>query len=345
MLWVRSHNGHTRRLRTTGVRPTTQATGTAMLAVAAAGLVLASGATAGRLLIGHAGVGFLFSLVAGVAVPYAFGRELATHVVGEPPLVVTRTDAGFLASILVAAPATRLVAQTGAGVVVGSGVVGLFAHLFVQKYEAPAYCGTFVGMATASVLSWGGLLAASFVAGGVFIAAQRAFNGFGGKLGTTAFVGCGVVVLAGGSGPDVGTAPSTAVVLGGIATATAGAVAAYLLARLRGLGPVFGSSVVGILAGGVSLVVPGTTLLAAAAFCGSFTGMSHSGRLPSVASVGLAGVVTGLLFAAAVPVVAGFGGKLGTIAFVACLVTHTLLAVAGGRLGVDEAFGFQPLEG
>ena len=315
-----------------------------MLAVAAAGLVLASGAAAGRHLVGHACVGLAVGGVAGLAVPYAFGRELTTHVVGEPPLVLTRTDAGFLASILVAAPATRLVAQAGAGVIVGSGVVGLLAHLFVQKYEAPAYCGTFVGMATASVLSWGELLAASVVAGVVFIAAQRAFNGFGGKLGTTAFVGCGVAVLASGSGPDVVTTPDAGVILGSIATATAGAVAAYLLARLRGLGPVFGSSVVGILAGGISLAVPGTTLLAAAAFCGSFTGMSHSGRLPSVASVGLAGVVTGLLFAAAVPVLAGFGGKLGTIAFVGCLVTHTLLAVAGGRLGVDK-FGFQPLEG
>ncbi len=316
-----------------------------MLAVAATGLVLASGAAAGRHLVGHGGVGLAVGAVAGLAVPYAFGRELATHVVGEPPLVLTRTDAGFLASILVAGPATRLVAQTGVGVVVGSGVVGLLAHLFVQQYEAPAYCGTFVGMATASVLSWGALLAASVVAGVVFIAAQRAFNGFGGKLGTTAFVGCGVAVLASGSGPDAVTTPGTAVVLGSLATATAGAVAAYLLARLRGLGPVFGSSVVGILAGGVSLVVPGTTLLAAAAFCGSFTGMSHSGRLPSVASVALAGVVTGVLFAAAVPVLAGFGGKLGTIAFVACLVTHTLLAVAGGRLGADGAFGFQPLDG
>ncbi|MDZ7746688.1 MAG: hypothetical protein U5K28_09340 [Halobacteriales archaeon] len=327
------------------MRPTTQATAIAALAVAAVGLVLASGAAAGRILVGHAGVGLLLGVAGALAVPYAFGRELTAHVVGEPPLTLTRTDVGFLLSILVAAPLTRLVAQTGAGVVVGSGIVGLLAHLFVQRYEASAYCGTFVGMAAMSVLSWPELMVASLIAGVVFIAVQRAFNGFGGKLGTTAFVGCGVAALASGSGPDAVAVPSVAVAAGSLAAATVGAVGAYRLARLRGLGPVFGSSVVGIVAGGVALVLPGTTLLAAAAFCGSFTGMSHSGRLPSVASVALAGVVTGLLFTAAVPVLAGFGGKLGTVAFVSCLVTHTLLAVAGGRLGVSEEFGFQPLDG
>jgi hypothetical protein len=85
---------------------------------------------------------------------------------------------------------------------------------------------------------------------------------------------------------------------------------------------------VGLVAGLVAppLLAAGGTV-APATFCASFVGMVSPGRLPDGRAVLLAGVVSGLVFVGTMPAFVGFGGKLGTIAFTACLLTGALLSV------------------
>ncbi|MFC6754163.1 hypothetical protein ACFQEU_11925, partial [Halorubrum tibetense] len=87
-------------------------------------------------------------------------------------------------------------------------------------------------------------------------------------------------------------------------------------------GPVVGSAIVGLLAGLVCppLLAAGDTV-AAVAFCASFAGMATPERIPGTGAMIVAGAVSGLVFVGAAPYFVGFGGKLGTIAFTACLFT------------------------
>jgi hypothetical protein len=250
---------------------------------------------------------------------------------------IAPADALPAAAVTVAAPVTRLLAvDLGLGAVVGSALVGLLAGLLYPRLGAPAYCGSFVGMAAPDVLpGYGSVLAAGAVAGLVYVAVTGAFDGFGGKLGTTAFVGCGAVVLGTGATPGTGTmpGPTTAALL--VAVAGAAAVATFALSVRLGHGPVVGSAAVGLAVGvAAPPLLPTGGAVAAAAFCASFVGMVSPDRLPNESATLLAGLVSGGLFVATTPAFAGLGGKLGTIAFTACLTTVGLLSA--GR-AVDAA--------
>ncbi len=257
---------------------------------------------------------------------------------------VTRTDLGNAAAVALGAPLTfALSVRVGVGPVVASALVGLCAYLLSETYGAPAYCGSFVGMATpAADADLGAVVAAGVVAGGVFVAAKRAFNGFGGKLGTTAFVGCLTVAALGGLAPGTGSVPTPTVAAGLVAAAAVAALVTFLVSVRLDHGPVVGSAVVGLVAGVVCppLFAAGDAV-AAVAFCASFAGMATPERIPGPGAMLLAGGVSGVAFVGAAPQFVGFGGKLGTIAFAACLVTAGLLSL--GRVlapvGGDAATG------
>jgi hypothetical protein len=170
--------------------------------------------------------------------------------------------------------------------------------------------------------------AAAVAAAAVFVLAKRAFNGFGGKLGTTAFVGCLSVAAFGGLAPGTGSVPEPTVAAGLVAAAGLAAVVTYLLSVRLDHGPVVGSAVVGLVAGVVCppLFAAGDAV-AAVAFCASFAGMATPERIPGPGPMLLAGGVAGAVFVGATPYFVGFGGKLGTIAFTACLVTAGALSL------------------
>ncbi len=75
------------------------------------------------------------------------------------------------------------------GAVVGASLVGISAYLVVPKYAVPVYCGAFVGMTSNALLFTRSEVAiASVIAGIIFVLSSYVFGGFGGKLGTIAFI-------------------------------------------------------------------------------------------------------------------------------------------------------------
>ena len=239
---------------------------------------------------------------------------------------IERGDAADAIAVAVAGPVTYYLSiSVGLGPVVASALVGLLAALTLGEQAAPAYCGSFVGMVSSAVFpTLLPVAAASLVAAVVYVLAKRVFNGFGGKLGTTAFVGCGAVVAPSSYTYAVGSTLAVTPALTALVAATAGALAAFVLSVYYDHGAVVGSAVVGLVAGLLAPLMLGATLggtAAVAAFAGSFVGMVSETRLPSLALVGVAGLLSGVVFVGVAPVFGGSGGKLGTIAFTACLVT------------------------
>lgn len=234
-----------------------------------------------------------------------------------------RGDAIEVLAVAVAAALTYLLSvRAGFGPVVASALVGLAAGVFAHKIAVPAYCGSFVGMASPEVFpSIEYLAVAGLCSGLAFVAAKHAFAGFGGKLGTLALFGCATTVALTGADYAAGSAlPWTTAALV-VPVAAVGAVAAAVLNLRLELGAVAGSALVGLGAGlGFPPLLAGVgETLAAAAFCASFVGMSSTERLADEWRVALAGVVSGLVFVAVAAALSGAGGKLGTVAFVSCV--------------------------
>ena len=239
-------------------------------------------------------------------------------------------DAGTVLAVGAGAPLTRLLAvDLGLGVVVAAALVGLLADRLVPSYAAAVYCGAFVGMASPALFSGlPAVTAAGLLAGVVFVAADRVFDGFGGKLGTTAFVGCAALALALGVGGGSGSAVSGSIAVGYVLAGAAAAGITYVSSVHLDHGPVQASALVGLVGGLVcpALLTAGEGV-AAVVFCASFAGMARPDRVPGIGAMAVAGGLCGVLVAATSPVLVGFGGKLGTIAFAACLVVRGLLAI------------------
>ncbi|NEU56197.1 hypothetical protein [Halorussus sp. MSC15.2] len=268
-------------------------------------------------------VGLEVGLVLAGGVAVVAEREHALEAPGayEPE----RGDLLDALAVLVAAVVTYVLSvRAGLGPVVASALVGLLAGVFATEIAVPAYCGSFVGMASPTLFpSVGHLALAGLLSGAAFVAAERAFAGFGGKLGTLALFGCATTaVVTDATYAAGGTFRWTSAALV-VPVAVVGAVGAVVLSVRLELGAVVGSALVGLLAGLVLPMVPfgpGETL-AAAAFCASFVGMSSTDRLGGEGRVALAGAVCGLVFVAVAAAFVGAGGKLGTVAFVSCVTT------------------------
>lgn len=311
------------------------------LALAGAGAAMSIATTAGFAFETGGGPDPLVAAVALAVAATGLGYTAATETrdaLRTDGFGITRVDLGNAAAVAIGAPVTFLLSvRLGVGPVVASALVGLCAYLLTETYAAPAYCGSFVGMATpAAGADLGAVVAAGLVAAGVFVLAKRAFNGFGGKLGTTAFVGCLSVAAFGGLAPGAGSVPEASVAAGLVGVAAVAALATFLLSVRLDHGPVVGSAVVGLVAGVVCppLFAAGDAV-AAVAFCASFAGMATPERIPGPGAMLLTGGVAGAAFVGATPYFVGFGGKLGTIAFTACLVTAGSLSLGRVLVPVD----------
>jgi hypothetical protein len=272
--------------------------------------------------------------LAGLAAVGVGHRELSAAD-REPESVCTRGRLAGGLAVAAGGPVTYLVSTTlGQGPVVASALVGLVAGLALAPYAAPVYCGSFVGMVSATVLpTLAPVVAASLAAGVVYVLAGRVFDGFGGKLGTIAFLGVGAVVVPLPYGYAAGAPLAPVAVLAALVAGTAGAVGTAFVGRRRGHGPVVGSAVVGLSAGLLAPPALGTagTAAAAAAFAGSFAGMATRERLPGLAAVALAGLLSGGLYAGLATHFGGAGGKLGTVAFSACLLVSLVTGAGADR--------------
>ena len=106
--------------------------------------------------------------------------------------------------------------------------------------------------------------------------------------------------------------------------ATIGAVFTWYLNHELGYGAIIANGFVGVLAG---LALPGD--LAGAAYTASFVGMSATSIIPSLGFSILAGVVSGIVIVATVPIYAGLGGKGGTTAATSVLITRGIIRTLG----------------
>ena len=266
-------------------------------------------------------------LLAGTAIVAGVTATTEFRALGRvDSLALDRGDAADAVAVVAGAALTYwLSVGAGLGPVVASAVVGIVAGVVVPRVDSAAYCGSFVGMISPAVFPDITLVvAAGAVSAALFVAARGAFDGFGGKLGTTALFGCLVVALGSGAEFAAGSPPAWTQASVVVPTAAVAAALTVALGVRYGLGAVVASAAVGLVAGlGLPTLFPefGGTL-AAAAFCASFVGMVAPGRIDGELRVGAAGALSGAIFVALSPALAGAGGKLGTTAFLACLAAY-----------------------
>lgn len=216
------------------------------------------------------------------------------------------------------------------GAVVAASLVAIIAYLVVPKYGVPVYCGAFVGMTSSALLFTRSEVAiASAIAGIIYVLSSYVFGGFGGKLGTIAFISTIITSLVFKRAFIDAPIYDTHEILMIILVALIATPLTYYFNAIRGNGPVLASGVVGLLGGLIlPIVFPeiGGTL-AVVAICASFAGMSSKARCPGIWVLFITGLFIGVIFVYSTPVFGGVGGKLGTIAFGSIMATYGFICL------------------
>jgi hypothetical protein len=230
----------------------------------------------------------------------------------------------FLAVVLGGIGTYYLAYFIGLGAVVASSLIAIVADMLVPEYGVPAYCGSFVGMSSNILfINHSEVALASAFAGLVYVLTRDIFAGFGGKLGTIAFIGASITTFSLGREFLLVPIADWKTNLWVLVIALIATPLTFYLNCYRGYGPVLASGVVGLIAG---LILPvlfpqNGYMLAVVVICASFTGMSNTNRCPIFWHIFIAGLFTGMLFIFTTPLLGGAGGKLGTIAFASTIST------------------------
>ncbi len=210
-------------------------------------------------------------------------------------------------------------------VVLGSALVGITGGLVLKKYEAALYCGSFIGMCSIEVFSYPEFILVALITGVLFILIKEVFNGYGGKLGTTAFIFGFLFYFIFYNNPNL---PSTFTPLQMVIVVVGSSLAAWLTYVFNvkfELGPVLASGLVG-LGIGVVLVLEGSNFslhLAGIIFGATFIGMSSKEIAKNQWFIVIGGLLFGVVYIMMIPF-NGLGGMLGTTAFISTITLYGL---------------------
>jgi len=278
----------------------------------------------------HPAAGILATIIAAGTffAIYLEGKSLLAQEI--QPVAVSRKLFEFLAVVVGGVITFYLSCDIGLGAVVASSLVGILAAMIVPKYGAAAYCGSFVGMSSSALFcQYSDVAFASAIAGLVYVITRDTFAGFGGKLGTIAFIGASSAAFMLGREFLIAPIPDWNTSLWVLLFAFIAAPLTFYLNCNLNNGPVLASGAVGLLGG---LILPVIfpqigSQLAVVVICASFTGMSNTTRCPKFWHMWIAGLFTGILFVFTTPLLGGAGGKLGTIAFASIISTNGFIKI------------------
>lgn len=243
----------------------------------------------------------------------AWAKQFSTS--EEIKVILTYTSASFATYLL--AFLFNLNVSFAASIVVLS-MVYLIPEPFTI-FQATVYTGTFTGMVTNQFISnWGLALLLGLVGSLFFLYFQPSFRATGGRAGLNAYMTSFLFIfLFSDVTTGVGVTLDKEMIIPSFLFVLGAAFSAYLLEEKTNLTGVQAAMLVTLM---LNILIPSKwPELINAAFMGTFMGTTASERVKSLRFLFLIEFFAFLLFVPAYPLLAGIGGKLGTITLIGYL--------------------------
>jgi len=211
-------------------------------------------------------------------------------------------------------------------VVISSAIIGLLGFIFLRKYQMMIYCGSFAGMVSSQLFGYSEVLVLALVCGLVYLLTKNVFNGFGGKLGSIAFVSSLVKANVFNISPLIASGGYNYLVL--VLVGLIGVLLTFYLVNNKNISSVLASA-------GPSLIISvfliyilrQYSLYAFVYFAASFLGMSSKEVLKNYFQVVLGALMLGLIYYLLHHCFNGYGGKLGLMAFISSVSIFGLFSL------------------
>ncbi|XMB72922.1 hypothetical protein RJI07_03185 [Mycoplasmatota bacterium WC30] len=208
----------------------------------------------------------------------------------------------------------------GISVVLASCSIGLLGHFIIKKFEVAIYCGSFAGMVSVVMFNFYEVLALAFICAFIYILTKPIFSGYGGKLGTVAFMSSLIVHSLFG---DEFLVVASNIHLGFLlATTIIGVTVTFYIQHKLKVTAVFASAVTSFVFTLVLVLFFSEHLVYAVVFfSASFIGMSSKEKLPNIVFVVISGAILGAVYYIFIHFFNGLGGKLGLMALISVVIT------------------------
>lgn len=234
---------------------------------------------------------------------------------------------------------------TELGSIAASSLVGMAAGVFFIPHSLAVFCGSFIGMSSPELFSFFELGLAGLIGGFIYCCGSDAFEGMGGKLGATAFMGSWMmfVIVSNRPGKEMFIPYNQLNVNFDMQgwlwfftlCALGSALTYYLVDRFR-VSPVLSAGFVGLIGVILFLLFPHymTEVHTAGIYSAAFAGMCSKKLFSNVSFYFILGIVTGGLYMAVLPVFNHLGGKLGMTAFMAVLIVQAAINIRASNRNV-----------
>jgi hypothetical protein len=208
----------------------------------------------------------------------------------------------------------------GISVVLASSFTGLVAYFFIRKRDIAIYCGSFAGMVSVSLFGFIEVSVLALICAFIFILTKPLFKGYGGKLGTIAFMSSLIVHSIFADEFVLVSTNFNFFLL--ILTTLAGVLITYYIKYFFKVSAVFASALPSLVFALIFIyLIPDNSDYVVVFFSASFIGMSSQKRLKNIYFVILSGVVLGLIYDVFIELFNGLGGKLGLMAMISVIIT------------------------
>ncbi|MFW5794939.1 MAG: hypothetical protein ACOCV1_05605 [Bacillota bacterium] len=210
-------------------------------------------------------------------------------------------------------------------VIIASAFVGIIGHAFFREFEAAIYMGSFAGMISPFLFNYFDVLILAFFAAFYFIFTKRILKGYGGKLGTTAFLASISTSLILQKSFNLFIVNNNFILL--LIVAIFGVLSTYIVQHKLNQTAVIASAFTSFIFAGILFILEINTAYAAIFFTASFVGMANRKILPNLFTAFIAALIQTVIFYLFAPVLNGAGGKMGMMAFVSVLITTSFIRI------------------
>lgn len=223
-----------------------------------------------------------------------------------------------------------LIHYAGVPAVIASSFFGLVGYLLIRKFEIALYCGSFAGMVSGAMFNISEVLLLSLICAFIYLLTKPLFSGYGGKLGTIAFLSS--LITFGIFGEEYLVVESDFHFITLLTVSVIGVVTTYLLHHKLRMSSVLSSAMPSfVFAIIVTYLFPTYIEYGVVFFSASFIGMSDDERLPNWICVILSGLILGMIYFIFVSYFHGLGGKLGLMALMSVIITSGISAIINRR--------------
>jgi len=211
----------------------------------------------------------------------------------------------------------------GLNIVLASSMIGLMGYLLVRKYEVAIYCGSFAGMVSVALFDYGEVLILAFICAFIYMLTKPLFTGYGGKLGTVAFMSS--LILHSIFHDQFLVIESEFEFVFLMIGSVLGVVVTFYLHNYFKISTILASALTSfVFALMLIYLLPTYSEYCVVIFSASFIGMSSKDKLPNLFFVILSGVILGAIYYIFVLYFNGLGGKLGLMALISVMITTGL---------------------